>query len=40
MRLLEVAGMQTALQGLCCKECGGGPVVLKENFFQQAGALH
>ena len=32
MRLLEVAGMQTALQGLCCKECGGGPVVLKENF--------
>ena len=32
MRLFEVAGLQAALQSVCCKECGGGPVVLREDF--------
>ncbi len=32
MRLFEVAGLQAALQSVCCKECGGGPVVLREIF--------
>ena len=36
-RLFEVAGLQTALQGLCCKECGAGPVVLKEDFSNRQG---
>ena len=37
MRLFEVAGLQAALQSVCCKECGGGPVILREDFSKQQG---
>ena len=37
MRLFEVAGLQAALQSVCCKECGGGPVVLREDFSKWQG---
>ncbi len=37
MRLFEVARLQVALQSVCCKECGGGPVVLREMFSMRQG---
>lgn len=37
MRLFEVAGLQAALQSVCCKECGGGPIVLREDFSKRQG---
>ena len=36
-RLLEVSGLQSALQGVCCKECGGGPISFRENFLKRQG---
>ena len=36
-RILEVSGIQRALQELCCKKCGGGPVRFKEDIFGKHG---
>lgn len=37
MRMLEVAGLQIALEGVCCKECGSCPIVFKEDFSKKQG---
>ena len=36
-RILEVSGIQSALQELCCKKCGDGPVLFKEDIFSKHG---
>ena len=39
-RILEVhpvSGIQSALQELCCKKCGSGPVCLKKDLFSRCG---
>ena len=36
-RILEVSGIQIALQELCCKKCGDGPVLFKEDTFSKYG---
>ena len=38
MRFLEVAGLQEALkESVCCKKCGDGSVVFKEDFSRKQG---
>lgn len=37
MQMLEVAGLQTALESVCSKECGSGPNVFKEDFLKKQG---
>ena len=38
MRLLEVAGLQEALkESVCCKKCGDGAVIFKEDFSRKQG---
>lgn len=36
-RILEVSGIQRALQELCCKQCGGGPLSFKEEISYKSG---
>ena len=37
IRMLEVAGLQTALQSVCCSECGSGPIEFREDFSKKQG---
>ena len=37
VRMLEVAGLQSALGGVCCSECKSGPIVFRE---EMSGGLH
>ena len=37
VRLLELQGLQSALQSLLCRECHGGPVIFKEDFTKKEG---
>ena len=37
VRILEVAGLQSALGGVCCSECKSGPIVFRE---EMSGGLH
>ena len=36
-RILEVSGIQCALQELCCKQCGDGPLTFKEDISCRQG---
>ena len=36
-QVLEVAGIQTALKAVCCKECGSGPVMFEEDLHKRVG---
>ena len=35
--MLEVAGLQTALQSVCCSECGSGPIEFREDSSKKQG---
>ena len=37
IRLFELEGLQSALRSVSCKECGDGPVIVKEDFTKQNG---
>ena len=36
-RILEVSGLQSALEGVCCKHCGSGPIVFREDVSKRQG---
>ena len=36
-RILEVSGLQSALEGVCCKHCGSGPILFREDVSRRQG---